>query len=76
LRRFAGSGRRPRACLASTLPGGAGAPPGGTTTPREELADGGSPYSAIRGQSAARRRKENAGRRAERRHAPATAREL
>ena len=23
------------------LPGGAGAPPGGTTTPREELADGG-----------------------------------
>jgi hypothetical protein len=23
------------------LPGGAGVPPGGTTTPREELADGG-----------------------------------
>jgi hypothetical protein len=32
--------RRPRVCLASRLPGGAGAPPGGTTAPRQELADG------------------------------------
>ena len=32
--------RRPRVCLASRLPGGAGAPPGGNTAPRQELADG------------------------------------
>ena len=39
------------------LPGGAGVPPGGTTTPREELADTGiSPP----GESAARRRKDAA----------------
>jgi hypothetical protein len=32
--------RRPRASLASSLPGGVGAPPGGTTAPCQELADG------------------------------------
>jgi hypothetical protein len=32
--------RRPRACLASTHSGGAGAPPGGTMAPCQELADG------------------------------------
>jgi hypothetical protein len=30
----------PAVCLASTAPGGAGAPPGDTTIPCEELADG------------------------------------
>src|SRR5450759_1273187 len=50
---------RPRAGDERTpkLPGGAGVPPGGTTTPREELADTGvSPP----GESAARRRKDAA----------------
>ena len=30
---------RPRAWFAATLPGGVGAPPGGTTASRQELAD-------------------------------------
>jgi hypothetical protein len=37
--------------------GGAGAPPGTTRGPCQELADGGPPDLAVRGQSAARRRK-------------------
>jgi hypothetical protein len=38
--------RRPRACLASTHPGGAGAPPGGQYgLPARSLADGGRPCS-------------------------------
>src|SRR5579862_2561224 len=42
LRRLVGDGlRRPRACQTQgTLPGGAGAPPGDTTVPCQELADG------------------------------------
>jgi hypothetical protein len=51
--------RRPRVCLASRLPGGAGAPPGGTTAPRQELADVSEPSAqapAARNESAARRR--------------------
>src|SRR5712691_6148279 len=32
--------RRPRASLVSSHSGGLGAPPGGTTAPRQELADG------------------------------------
>jgi hypothetical protein len=35
-----GRGARGREGTLLTLPGGAGAPPGDTTTPREELADG------------------------------------
>src|SRR5437763_16726059 len=48
----------------STHPGGGGAPPGDTTIPCQELADGGAKSAA---ESAARRRKENAA--AERREA-------
>jgi hypothetical protein len=32
--------RRLRSCLARTAPGGAGDPPGGTTTPCDRFADG------------------------------------
>ena len=52
--------RRPRARLVTSHSGGAGAPPGGTKAPCQELADGGSLALSGRGQSAARRRKENA----------------
>src|SRR5207342_969906 len=55
--------RRPRACLASTHSGGVGAPPGGTTAPCQELADGRGAWAKARPpavESAARRRKENA----------------
>ena len=51
--------RRLRAWFAATHPGGAGAPPGTTMSPREELADGVVPGLAPP-QSAARRRKEDA----------------
>ena len=64
------AGARGRERSRLTLPGGAGAPPGGTTTPCEELADGGRQCPS---ESAARRRM-NAGRRAERRHAAARSR--
>jgi hypothetical protein len=51
-----GQARRPRAWFAATHSGGAGAPLGGTRTPREELADGVSLDEAL-AESAARRRK-------------------
>ena len=55
--------RRPRAWFAATHSGGAGAPPGGTRTPREELADGG-PLALSQAQKArpgaARKRRDGA----------------
>jgi hypothetical protein len=62
---FGRSGAR-GSCLASRLPGGVGAPPGTTTSPREELADESRRRASARGdprpapKSAARRRSENA----------------
>jgi len=50
-------GRRPRTRLATSYSGGVGAPPGGTTASRQELADCDAHRVA---ESAARRRKENA----------------
>ena len=50
--------RRPRVSLANSHSGGAGAPPGGTTAPCLEQADCLGPKCP--GESAARRRKENA----------------
>ena len=56
--------RRPRVSLANSHSGGAGAPPGGTTAPRQELADGraadAQAFAKSRTKSAARRRNENA----------------
>src|SRR5262245_11360891 len=52
--------RRPRVGLANRLPGGAGAAPGDTRTPCQELADGRRAKLPRRTKSAARRRSENA----------------
>jgi hypothetical protein len=59
--------RRPLCGLANRAPGGAGAPPGGTTAPCQELADVRADGSLPKGvgletqaKSAARRRSENA----------------